>query len=168
MESVEPKHRKALTMKRYHVTMILAGLVLLMAADKNGEVRAKRFVLEDEKGRSRIVMGFTDGDPDLTLYDASETERLSVSLAGGEPTVYFADTKRIRLTLAIHDDAPIISLTDSYNNARMVYALDKTGDPVISLTSKDKNSSVTIGVAKDGHSFVETKGRSETRSMRAP
>lgn len=77
---------------------ILASMVLLSCGD--GSVQARRVVLKDESGRTRLVLEATDGGPRILLQDEDEVPRVTLALRENSPSVLLTDRAHGSTTLA--------------------------------------------------------------------
>lgn len=101
LERIERQNRR---LKRGGLAFIaIFGLLILSGqAPKQDSVTAEKFVVHDDKGKTRAHFGsLGDGEFGLYLFDESERIRLQLSLAEGEvPSLFFFDKNgRIRVML---------------------------------------------------------------------
>jgi hypothetical protein len=82
------------------------------------EVRANRFVLEDENGKSRAALGM-DGDmPELILYGENENLRLSICAGEDGPgLVLYGDKGEFRLGICTKENGPGLVLFNERGEA---------------------------------------------------
>ena len=169
----------------------LLGAAVFLAApigatQSPAEVRAKKFVLVDDAGVTRGVLGITaDGGTDLTLLDKQGKARLvtgvdvsnvpffalrnaastsaSVSIAAigpGHPVLRLADaTGRPRLTTSVAVDDVILSLAGVKNRHGAVLAVE--GDtPRLSLVDSTGTDRLWVAIRSESPviQFMNTKG----------
>ena len=105
-----------------------AGMIVTGAK----EIRARKFVLEDDSGKVRASL-LTDKDgPMLSLYD---------------------ENSETRAILAADKDGPMLSLYDEKGKPRVGLFADKNG-PCLRLYDKDGKSRVGLTALKDGPALV--------------
>jgi hypothetical protein len=133
------------------------------------EVRADRFVVVDENGKERAVLG-SGGKwgPSLSLLDENGECRASLNLLGGVPSLTVSDSLRgvtlyvgqdeVGLTLVDHQKrtdraqltlgnaGPALTLADENGKARAVMAVIKDG-PALTLYDEKGRCRATVGVA---------------------
>ena len=102
------------------------------------EIRAKRFVLVDEAGATRAVLGFNDrGNPGLVLRDAAGKTRAGLALQpDGTPGLALKDAAgktRAALGLLAADSSPGLVLGDAADKTRAGLGLDADGNPSLDL-----------------------------------
>jgi len=91
-------------------------------------VRANRFVLEDENGKVRALLGVTAEGPGLILHDENGKIRIVLDVAKDVPELLLLDENgEIRAGLAVAKDVPGLALKDAAGKVRAWLAVSKAG-----------------------------------------
>ena len=176
--------------RRYRLVLAGTGIVVLACAaiwvvlgaagraqaQNPGEagkvIRASKFILEDEKGELRAVLGMTDDGPRLGLYDEAGESGVEMAVLKDGPKLALHDEKgQTRVELSIDDmaesalrmydengkariwlvdfrDGPGLALCDE-NGPRAALALFKD-QPQMSLYGKSGKPGAALAMGKDG------------------
>ena len=99
------------------------------------EVRAKKFVLVNEKGTPVGAFRTFEGQPGLMLNGQDKKVRAIFALdrSGGPGFVLFDENGKILAQFAIMGNEPRIVLRDKNKKLRALFALDKDGQPGLAL-----------------------------------
>jgi hypothetical protein len=119
---------------------ILAGTFgPTMAAAPGGagtvkEIRANRFVIEDENGKTRAVLTTTKDGPMLALFDTNGKLRARLTASNDEPKlVMFDENGKGRAMLHLFKNEPALSLLDEKEQERVVLTAFESG-PALMLS----------------------------------
>ena len=114
------------------------------------EVIARQFVLVDDKGKTRAVLGMSKTGPSLALYDENGKFRATLNVTEDGPALGLLDEKgKPRAGLAVTKDGPQLSLFDENSKNRAWLAMSKNGPGLILLDENDKPR-VGLAMLKDG------------------
>lgn len=89
------------------------------SAQHGGEdiIRAGGFIVEDETGEARAVMGMSRDGPGLHVLDQTGVPRLALDVDEDGPTVYLLDELGvIRVSAVVGDDGPSVQFFDPERN----------------------------------------------------
>ena len=104
---------------------------------KFDEVEAESFVLRAPDGTKRAVLGLADDKAFLTLLDAKERPRISLTLGSSFP-------------VAPHNlDLPRIELLDENGLVRLGFGLSVNGDPSMIMSDSGQNGTFVVGISPD-------------------
>ncbi len=133
----------------------MAGVVAMLVIGGSGEpanvldeVRTKRLVVIDDKGKSRAILTLvSNGSPVLGLWDDKNKSRMSLTLGpDGSPALALRDdngTDRAGLTV-LPSGNPALSLSDDNGNTRVFLSLSD-GSPRLRLADGNGQGRVGIG-----------------------
>jgi hypothetical protein len=100
-----------------------------LAASGGKTIFAKQFVLEDEKGKPRVILGFGAKGPGLYMWD--ENEKLSAILAMQKENsglMLYDDNGKLRLMLTLISNKPVLVISDENQKRRITFGeLPKDG-----------------------------------------
>jgi len=127
------------------------------------EVRANRFVLEDEKGRARAELQMHDDGPRLAMIDKTGVVRLA--LHAGENGVglgLFNEKGRGVAGLAITKDATGLSIMDREGKTRAALLLEKNRSQALMLNDgRPDGTSALFSVADKGSMLSLDRAQSQ-------
>jgi hypothetical protein len=133
---------------------ILAGTFgPTMAAAPGGrgaakEIRANRFVVEDENGKNRMVLFASKDGPGLGLFDDNGNNRVTLLVFGDGPKLVFKDEKgNQRAGLSVTKDGPALLMVDENGKFRAWLNATKDG-PGLGLSDANGNLRATVGVTQ--------------------
>jgi len=129
----------------------LARAVALAGARAGGnEIRANRFVLEDENGKVRAVLDVVKDVPRLSLFDENGKERAVLGVTAlGAGLSLFDENGKGRAALGVGADGPLLSFFDENGKTRA--GLDVTAlGAGLNLADENGNVRAALGVVKDG------------------
>ena len=114
------------------------------------EIRASRFIVEDENRKPRVVLAVTSDGPGLRLYDENGKERavLAVTPNGPELRQYDKDANE-RIHLGMTKDMAILSLNDENQQFSSIMSASKYG-PRLLLSDENGNIRALLWVNKSG------------------
>ena len=146
------------------VLSLAIGLTFLLKSSGVKEIRANKFIVEDDNGKPRVILGlgmfmdmtelvFRDENDTrrvglsvnkegsgLTLYDKNGETRASLSLNKDGPTMLLLDQNgKIRTWLDVSKDVHNISLRDENGELRVCLSVHKKGQ---GLSLYDENGKV--------------------------
>lgn len=165
-----------------------AGLALLGAAQPANkppeEIRARRFVVEDEHGVVRAQLGITkqgasvlalcdeaakprlllrvikEQGPEITLRDEKGSDRASFyfSAADGSPGLDFYDPSSLRATLNISQNGwPGLRLLDKEGKLRAAIAVDDSGTPGLTMRDGKGGLRTFLTLLEDGRPGLDMR-----------
>ena len=110
------------------------------------EIRANCFILEDENGKRRALLGMGMGGPSLMLLDENGKSRalLAASKDGLELSMYDENGEN-RAKLIVAKDVLALGLRDENNKLRAMLAVLKDIGPGLSLYDENENLRVQLG-----------------------
>ena len=83
------------------------------------EIRANKFALEDENGKTRAQLAMAKGEPELALFDENGKQRAGLGLGTGGPGLRLSDENgKARAGLFILKVGPFLVLTDENGKTR--------------------------------------------------
>lgn len=149
-----------------------AALMMLIMGQAPGEaapraervVVAERFVLVDDQGRRRAVVGVSTEGPGFYLLDETERPRVGLDMARGRPSLVFSDEHgRSHVRLAMTAEGSALSLADADGRPRI--GLDvSSGRPDIHLLDEHGTLQARLGVTADGTGLYLADERGKTRA----
>jgi hypothetical protein len=142
------------------VVALVAGLfggvisTLLLRSMPPGVVKASRFVVIDDEGRTRARLGMLpDGGASLWLLDDKENERVEVYVSReGDAGTVLKDAQgyeRASLSL-LSGETPAMVLTDDDEKIRTVLDVRSDGSPGLEFRDAAGKEKVVLGVLADG------------------
>ena len=117
----------------------VSRLTALVGEGAAKEVRARKFVLEDENGGTCAMLGVAEDSPGLVLYDEDGKRRvvLSVSAADNAPVLVLLDENgKARVQMTAVGDGPNLTLSDGNGKPRAGF---NVSDNMPSLVLLDEN-----------------------------
>ncbi len=113
---------------RYKLTgalgWVVAGVVLLAGAGDRSEVRARRLVIEDEKGREVMTLSETNGRPHICLYGESNSPRVLLGVSENVgPYITIRGDRKAFINLGVSTNAkglPIMTTRDEAGNHKRI------------------------------------------------
>jgi hypothetical protein len=131
------------------------------------EVRASRFVLEDEEGVAHAMLAMYEGNPWLQLGGESGIAHASMTVANGEPTLVLKDKDgKTRVLLNGSADMPGLQLHDE-NGERRAWLSMIEGTPILGLCDpgveqaaerRTRAVSLTVMAANPGWGLMLSEG----------
>jgi len=110
------------------VLSLVVGVPILVAWSELKAICSKRFILMDESGKSRALLGVQNYGPRLSMSD--ENGKLSVALTvfKNGPELSLSDENgRPRAILCVGKDGPGLSLYGEYLEPRAILSVGKDG-----------------------------------------
>jgi len=156
--ALERRNRR--THLRYGALLaILAALGLAAATVQDlPEVKAKKFVLVDEKGRTCAVLGTDDQKhPELAFYDTTGKKRLGLGVKNGDAFVVLYDLlERSRCGMSVDAGSqPHVLLQDEHQKPRLHLSLNYESAPNVLLFGKEGAIEAGFGFLADGKPWVK-------------
>jgi len=113
------------------------------------EVRARSFVLEDENGKRRAVLGVDKDGPSLVITDENGKPRVTLGMSNGGPSLGLSDEKgKIRATLIVLKDGPCLHL---HENDKIRVAITSLNDgPGLRVFDEKENACAGLVMLKGG------------------
>ena len=128
----------------------LAKLRAELARARPAEVRARRFILVDEKGKTRAKLDVTEDGPWLGLYDDNGKTRAVLGMTKDGASLDLGDENgNLRAALVMYKNGPELSLRDENENLRAKLSVDKDG-PELSLCDENENLCAKLAIHKEG------------------
>jgi hypothetical protein len=128
--------------RRLKQVVMAAGLVVVVLtamgqARKEGpeRIEAGQFVVVDNEGRERAVLGLEDGSPVLVITNGEgrETVRLEVPSVPDKPALYFTDPgEGHRMELAMTQTGPVLHFSDQ-RGVRARLATNELNAPLLAV-----------------------------------
>lgn len=125
----------------------LLGVALLAGAEKSDDLRARRLVIEDDAGRSRIVLQTTRGQPSVTLHDAADVPRLVLMLT--------------------ENGQVALGMNDARERACVALGVGEKGLSGLKLNGTDGAGEITMGVV-GGSAMIGVRGSGGVNSLTSP
>jgi hypothetical protein len=133
---------------------ILAGTLgpTMAAAPGSGgavkEVRAREFILEDEKGNNRARLSMGNDGPALALFDERGINRAQLTACKGGSMLCLSDEKgEPRAITVVNKEGPGLNLLDENRKPRIGLTVPKEG-PGMTLNDEKGESRATVGVTQ--------------------
>ena len=103
------------------VLSLLVGLPFLMAGSGVKEIRANRFILEDENGKTRAELSLKKDGPNLSLSDENGKPRagLTVDKDGRPGLLLLDDNGKCLAILSVAMDGPWLALFEE--NGKVIW-----------------------------------------------
>ena len=116
----------------------------------SNEVRAKEFILVDEHGKTRAILGQRKGTTFLGLFDQDGKPGLSMSVRQADPSIALFDGKGHRRgSLSLDSDgSPSYTLTG--NDQKSTITLDISSGPSLRFSDSSGHSRVDLSLEEDG------------------
>ena len=150
IERLERSNRR---LKRVAAAVLLAaGAAVAMgqaSPEKPKTLSAASFVVVDDEGRQRAVLGMEDGAPVFVFSNSAgrEVVRLEVPTVGERAAMYLIDpVERSRLELAMTMNGPVIHLTDA-------------AGPRVRLATNELNAPLAAVYDAEGKTLFEVSGK---------
>ena len=151
VEKLERENRRLKRLAGCGLAIVCAALALGQASPPEPKtVEAARFVVVDENGRERMVLGMDESGPALLIRSSQgrEAVRLDVPSVTDKPALYLDDAPaaaRLEMGLTMND--PVIHLTDSTGvrarlatnelNAPLFAVYDDEGRPLFEVSKRN-------------------------------
>lgn len=205
LDRLERAHRRGKIAFRATVVLLLVGFGLSAAAPRppqeppivgpmTNEVRAKRFVLVDDTGKLRAVLGAashgavslglldnddkirsvlivdSNGAPRLELFGTDETRRVVLSVFANRSGLgIFGDAGRGGAVLDVVDDGGVtLGLTDSRERGRAGLQLRSDGTTLINFNDTNEKIRAALGIGADGSPGLGLWDKEGRRIWQAP
>jgi hypothetical protein len=146
---------------RWFNRILIAGIVLFLGvwlilksfgpdtawAQSGGEeIRAKKFVLEDENGKMRATLAMAENGPMLSLSDENGKIRAALKVADGKPSLSLHDVDgKERASLMVGTLGPYLTLYDENDMLRADLSVGK-GSSNLSLSDENGKERAVIGM----------------------
>ena len=144
----------------------LAGIPAEAAPDKGGVhkvVRAEKFEVVDQKGKTRAILAAYKPGPALMLYDEDGKERAGLAVGDNGPRLVFWDEKgKARTGLVAQKGGPALELYDAKGTLRAGMALEK-GEPAVMLYDAKGTLRAGMAAIKDGPGLALWDEKRKTR-----
>jgi hypothetical protein len=110
--------RKNLALTIVALLAITMGVIGVASSKPINKIHANEFILEDEKGRMRALLGMVEGEPGLSLFDEKNKLRAFFNLSNGEPRLALVDENgKPRAAMVMNNGKPVLALSDENDNA---------------------------------------------------
>jgi hypothetical protein len=152
------------------VAALILGAVALriVSVKEQAEViRAKRFIVEDNKGDGFAILGMSEGGGSLELCDKRGRLRVELGAHGDEPVLILRDeTGSFRVALAVSKGGPVLDMFDEKGEHRVWLGVVKDVSTLALFDEKGKGG-VAVGVAKEGPALSLADEKGEMRAKLA-
>lgn len=157
--------------------MIGLGLAWPRLVSAPRSVRARQFVLEDDVGRLRAVLGVKPGIPDATPVDrvleglGYRMRPVSVSGVFGPTLRFFDEAGKERMALgmnALTDGIPLLGLADSNGIDRFVVYAMGDGSTVLEMRDAASRRRVGMTTTTNGQAILSINDASRRVQFVAP
>lgn len=118
------------------VSWTVIGITGRAQAQKPGEtgkvIRASKFILEDENGRTRATLGVTEDGPSLGLYDETGKNRAALRVvSNGTALCVIGENGKTGATLFVGEQGPGLGLYDEDGKTRAALTVLKDGPGLV-------------------------------------
>lgn len=168
------------------VAFIAGGLLFSFTRKSSGrvakEIRANRFVLVDESGRTRALLDEQESGPGLRLFDEQGKRRAVLAVdknglrlglldehgvplvalrgdKGGEMALYDDNGKK-RFVLFAGKEGPLLCFLDEQDKERFMLFMSEDG-PAMTMADKEGKYRVGMAVGKEGPGVEVLDGKGE-------
>ncbi|MBN2592078.1 MAG: hypothetical protein JXA81_01120 [Sedimentisphaerales bacterium] len=118
------------------------------------EIRAKKFVLEDENGKIRATLAMTENGPMLSLSDENGKTRAAMRVAEGKPSLSLHDVNgKERASLMVGTLGPYLTLYDENDKLRADLSVGKDSSS-LSLSDENGKERAVIGMFDEPDLFL--------------
>jgi hypothetical protein len=137
------------------VTLAVLGVGVQRAASQDSVIRAQRFVLVDDSGKTRAILGLDNtGSSGLWLKDVSGTDRVQIGYGGESnlPGLWIYDASRKTVArLGVDDNGGLLRIYDKGAQNRISLGMD--GDNYPGLWLKDSSETIreSLGFSVESH-----------------
>jgi hypothetical protein len=101
------------------------------------EIRASRFIVEDENRKPRVVLAVTPNGPELRQYDKNANERIHLGMNKDIAILSLNDeNQQLSSILSASKNGPRLLLSDENGNIRALLWVNKSG-PNLSLSDEN-------------------------------
>lgn len=115
-------------------------------------LRAEQFVLVDDKGKTRAVLGVDDDWPAGDAKDAKAKQK-------PEPGLYLRDPEgKPRVLLGALGEASVLTMLDGAGKGGLVFALSKDRQAMMGVNDEKGLTRAVLGVGKDGKPLLLLRG----------
>ena len=122
------------------VVLCLFALFRILAGSGPGEVRARRFVVMHENGKTGVLLTVQNDYPKFSFYDADGDLRSVLELQGkGRPVMSFLDKEHhFRSVIGLSEEGnPGIAFWDNDYRTRANFKLTGNGEPALGLFGRE-------------------------------
>ena len=129
------------------------------------EIRANKFVLEDENGKPCATLGYIeDKGPALLLLDKNDDVRAALGLTpDGSGLELIDENHKPRVRVAVDKDKPSLSLHDGNGKERASLMVGMQG-PYLTLYDENAKLRADLAVSEGGSSLVLMDANGEERA----
>ena len=148
-------------------TWLAAGAENTAQSDGEGvpiEIRAQRFVVVDDGGKERAVLGILEhGEVGLTVWNEQKTGAISVTINRKGPRISFENAKGVELlSLGIMiDKQPLLIMKDEKGTRRVVITAVPGGEVHIGLYDAKQKNRCKIALTESGEPQIYLKDDQE-------
>jgi len=114
----------------------LFGPVTALAQSGVKEIRARKFVLEDENGKERAALAVNEYGSELLLHDENSKMSARLLVIAEGPALVLRENGKTRAELGVLNDTPQLVLLDENGRPRAGMSVDKDG-PKLGLFEKN-------------------------------
>jgi len=142
VEKLERENRRLKRLAGCGAAVACAVLAMGQAAPEPKTIEAARFVVVDDAGRERMVLGMDESGPALVIHSSQgrEAVRLDVPSVTDKPALYLDDVPAAaRLEMGLTMNGPVIHLTDS-TGVRARLATNELNAPLFAVYDDEGRS----------------------------
>lgn len=112
----------------------------------NNETSDTILVICDQNGGCRIVLGIRENNPEISINDSNEVQRIVATYKDGSSGIFITDGEKSRINIDIINSSPKISINDDKGNGRLIVKYDGFHDfPCIALLNKEGEVTDSLG-----------------------
>jgi hypothetical protein len=155
LEKMEIELKRAMRHNRILLVGVLLGVVLLLLGattpgtdGRENVIKAKGFILVDEKGNERAKLSMDDNSPGLCLRDENGKPRIGLAVDKNGPKLnLFDENSKPRIALAAIKDGPSLFLADENGKPRASLSADEDG-PRLALYDANNQTRANLGIGR--------------------
>lgn len=172
------------TTRRYRLVLagigivVLAGAVIWVVIETAGRaqaqkpseagkvIRAREFILEDEKGETRATLDMVAGAPSLSLVGGEGKGGVALTATPYGPTLVLVDGKgEMRVMLAVTEGAPMLWLYDKNGKRRAGLTVIEDGQGLVLQDEKGQaRAGLFVSANGPGLNLYDEKGNAIWRA----
>ena len=132
------------------------------------EIRANSFVLEDENGKTRVLLSSPKEGPVLGMLDENGQARVGLSVYKNGPVLKLYDENgKSRAWLSVDKDGPALGLGDENGKVRAsLVVVNKV--PIMLMYDENGKIRTSMAVSKEVPTLLQTRDENEKLIWSAP
>jgi hypothetical protein len=129
--------------------LAILGCLTMAAVRDTQVIRAEKFIVTDDLGHERALLGMYKGVPALVLDDETGNNRVLVTSTGDGPDIAMSDENgKARVELTVTKDRPVLRFRDE--NERVRIGLGATGESdFLEMNGENGKPCAILGTDKD-------------------